>query len=491
LRHHNILGKRNTADLLAFILFAICFIFFYTFWDLPVKSWDEAVYANNAIEMSKNHNYWVLHNNGKPDLFNTKPPFVIWLQSFFISVFGITELSIRIPSFLSLLIIVLVLFKNLNKISSYSLPFFSNLILLSSFGFIGFHGISTGDLDATLTMWLTLIIVVVFNKILNANGFIDTKWIYILFVLFFMGFLTKSTAIFLVTPGLIATIFIFKKEKVVFKNKHFYIASIITVCLITGYYCLMDFKTPGYFKAAWLSEYKRIFFDVMPWHKQPFNYYFNNLLTRFFPWIYLLIPGIITGFVSKTPTIKKLTIYLTVICISYLSLISFAPNKLEWYDVPLYPLFAVLTGILLHEIEYYVNPTKNYFTLLFYAFFLFITGLQISKNLMRIKTPSYKEPLEFEGIALKQLVNEKSIYKLKILMSVENIQHYNQLNFYRQRFFIQRGLLPEVITEPAAINDNDTVLVCQQKHNESLSKFKIDTIKKVNSCVLVRVDIIK
>lgn len=47
-----------------------------------IRMWDEASYANNSIDMLlTNQNIFVVEKQGKPDLYNTKPPFVIWLQA--------------------------------------------------------------------------------------------------------------------------------------------------------------------------------------------------------------------------------------------------------------------------------------------------------------------------------------------------------------------------------------------------------------------------
>src|SRR5688572_17362545 len=75
----------------------------YSYRDVPIRIWDEAIYANNALEMTETENLLVLHNNGEPSLYNTKPPLNIWLQALSIRVFGINEFAIRLPSYLALL----------------------------------------------------------------------------------------------------------------------------------------------------------------------------------------------------------------------------------------------------------------------------------------------------------------------------------------------------------------------------------------------------
>src|SRR6476469_4901663 len=65
---------------------------------LSIRLWDESRLANNAIEMGINKNYIVTYYGGQPDMWNTKPPLMIWLQVFFGNLIGFNELSIRLPS---------------------------------------------------------------------------------------------------------------------------------------------------------------------------------------------------------------------------------------------------------------------------------------------------------------------------------------------------------------------------------------------------------
>ena len=47
----------------------------------PLREWDEARNAINAYEMTEHHNLLVKTYNHEPDLWETKPPLLIWLQA--------------------------------------------------------------------------------------------------------------------------------------------------------------------------------------------------------------------------------------------------------------------------------------------------------------------------------------------------------------------------------------------------------------------------
>ena len=65
---------------------------------LPIRIWDESRQAINAYEMYHNSDYIVTHFEGKPDMWNTKPPFLIWTQVILMKTIGINELAVRLPS---------------------------------------------------------------------------------------------------------------------------------------------------------------------------------------------------------------------------------------------------------------------------------------------------------------------------------------------------------------------------------------------------------
>lgn len=70
----------------------------------PLRTWDEAIYANAARHMVK-QGYWLVpHLYWWPDAlvpFLEKPPLVPWLQALSMSVFGVNEFAARFPSALA------------------------------------------------------------------------------------------------------------------------------------------------------------------------------------------------------------------------------------------------------------------------------------------------------------------------------------------------------------------------------------------------------
>src|SRR5690349_8049272 len=78
--------------------------------ELPLECWDEARLAMNAHDMHKTGNWIVTTFWNSPDMWNTKPPLMIWLQAICIKIFGENELAIRLPSALAALATCMLLF---------------------------------------------------------------------------------------------------------------------------------------------------------------------------------------------------------------------------------------------------------------------------------------------------------------------------------------------------------------------------------------------
>lgn len=105
--------KWSLRDVLLFILLSVgvYYSLFHKLGEAPLTLWDEARYANNAIDLLENPHLFKVTHLGEPDQFNTKPALVIGLQAVCMRILGINELAVRLPSALfGLLTLVLVYF---------------------------------------------------------------------------------------------------------------------------------------------------------------------------------------------------------------------------------------------------------------------------------------------------------------------------------------------------------------------------------------------
>lgn len=345
------LTKKNYLILLKLFLFAgiVYFPIFLHLEYLPIRIWDEARLAINAYEMHENGNFIVTYFKGNPDMWNTKPPLMIWFQVIFIKLFGVGELAIRLPAAIAaFLTCVLLMVFFIKYLESYWFGLIAVIVLITSQGYISVHGTRTGDYDSLLVFFLTLSSLSLFCYLQDTS---KARYLYLLFISLILGVLTKGIAGLMVTPALF--LFVVIKRKLVFliKNKHLYNNIGIFILVVLGYYILREVYNPGYIKAVFENEMGGRYLDTIENHKHEFWFYYNNFIhERFKPWVWLLPVGIVIGLIQKNEKIRNLTIFSIVIVFQYFFTISYGQTKLEWYDLPLYPFLSILTVMSIYLI---------------------------------------------------------------------------------------------------------------------------------------------
>ena len=329
---------------------------------LPIRVWDESRLAINAYEMMNNGDLIVTHFGGKPDMWNTKPPLLIWMQAGFMKAIGVNELAVRLPSAIAgfLTCVVLLIF-SIKYLKKFWFGFIAILVLITSHGYINLHATRTGDYDALLTLFTTLsgLLFFVFCKT-DKN-----KYLYLFFMFTAMAVLTKSITGLLFMPAILIYAIVQKKIIPLLKNKHFYIGLLSFIILVAGYYLLRELKNPGYITAVYKNEFGGRYMNTIENHKHEFWYYYNNFIDFQLSKWYLLVPcGLVVGMVAKDKRIRKITLFSLLMVVVFFIVISTAQTKLEWYDVPLYPYLSIIITVFIYYIFHFlrnsnwINKTK-------------------------------------------------------------------------------------------------------------------------------------
>ncbi len=317
----------------------------------PIQLWDEGRTAINAYEMYKNGNWLVTHYDGKPEMWNTKPPLLTWIQVIFMKLIGINELSIRLPSAIAALFTCFALFIFLKfYLKNSLLGIISMFVLITSTGYVTIHGTRTGDYDALLTLFLTANIFFLFS-------FIETKrniFIYMFFITLGFSVLTKSSAGLFYLPGVFLFILFDRKLLFFLKNKHVYFSLFIFLGMIGGYYLLRENINPGYLKAVYENELGGRFkaqTDGEPEKEKLF--YLKNLgndLKRFDFWYPFLPFGFLIGLLNQNKKLFRLSLYISLLLFFHSLVLIFSKTKYHWYDTPWYPLMSILVAISIYQI---------------------------------------------------------------------------------------------------------------------------------------------
>jgi len=324
------------------------FIFFQRLDTFQIRPWDEAIYANNAYEMWQSGKYFMLTNHFVNDLYNTKPLLPFWTQVLSFSLFGFNEMAVRLPSAVASMFTALMVFMFVRRYASATWGWTAFFVLVTSAGFVHFHTARTGDMDALLTLFLTGSCLAFFNLLQEESPKRNSILFYLLFLA--LAFASKTFAALLFLPAQIVLLVYYKKLAAIVKHRAFYAGTAIALLIALLPLVLRNIEQPGYLVRTFSFDALRVA-NVVENHNEPFGFYFINFFTWRFPtWIVVSFLGLIMMVRSPETSTRKLGIAIAASLISYLLIISFSVTKLEWYDMPLYPLMAIAAGYLVWQV---------------------------------------------------------------------------------------------------------------------------------------------
>ena len=319
---------------------------------LPFRLWDESRLASNAYEMHRNGNLIVTYYEGEPEMWNTKPPLVIWMQLLFIKLLGFNELAVRLPSAIAGLLTCFALLYFSEKFFKTYLPgAFACLVLVTTNGYVDTHAIRTGDYDGPLAFFTTIFVLAAFLYTESENK----KWLTPLFAGITLAVLTKSVQPLLFTPGIALYFLLRRKWKLLF-TKTFIIGCITAGAIAGAYYIIREIMNEGYMLAVWNNELGGRYFNGLEENTEGPLYYISRMGGYLFPyWIWVLPFAIAAGLISKDEKIKRFTTFNLIVTLSYFLFITISKTKLYWYTVPLFPLLSLQIAVFFYQAFLYLR----------------------------------------------------------------------------------------------------------------------------------------
>ncbi len=453
----------NVWDYLAILICSVPA--FYLLGSPAIYIWDEAVYVNASLDMSQGHHWWVPLQSA----YNTKPPLVLWLQAISLKCLPWPEFAVRLPSALSVTGIMILLSLALKR---WGFSQWTRIVVLVSFvgneGFVRHHISRTGDLDAVMSFFVVGYSIIVLDAIHFDRW--SKKYNILFFAMVIFAFYAKSIAGWMML-GPLVVIWILSPMRKVLWAKQFIVGGIMTAGICLFYYLSRECIQPGFISLAWHSEYLRMFSNVMPWHEHGFGYYFKNFvsLRTYTPWIFFLIAAIgYSIFIFKKNSVKDHLLRWIIISLCYMLLISIPADKLEWYDAPVYPFFALILGTVAGQMVEYI-PKQWKILLLIPILFIFWHKINFIRNDIQPR-----HPFEYEGAMLRQVQDDDSI---KVFMPVQTPEHRLQLDFYVKDIFQKNWKSINVLDKVDEIAINDHIIVSNENLKKINDNFKTDTLK--------------
>ncbi len=462
---------------IGFFLLLCYFPLFLHLDSLSLRLWDESRRGVNAMEMAEGGPLLVPQFEGRPDMYGTKPPLLIWLQAAFMKVLGYNELAVRLPSALAGLLTVFLLayfsHKHLHQPLGGCL---AGLVLLTSRGYINYHGAISGDYDALLTLWLTAYSLMFF-LFLESRQWRYFYWMALFIVL--AGW-TKGIAGLFFLPALALYALLKGRLFWLLRQPRLYISVFIVLFGIMSYYLAREQLNPGYVAAVLENEVGGRYFKAQEGQGRPFWFYFRVIhqYERFYPWQFFLPFAFIVGLWLKP--LRKISGLALLIAVFFLLLISAARTKLEWYYLPVLPLLSLVVGLGLEQL--YKSLAGRFSFLqqkaLLAVFILALFGPPYYKTVKKVYA------FEHEGWDKEKMVYRDMMRRLKEhkQYTILHPSYNGQIAFYKKKYKlrgyeISEHLLsappPEVQQVPAGPPDfqpAEKVLFCERAAEEALKK---------------------
>lgn len=354
--------KKYRKDILILILLSLLApLFFYKLGQSSLVSWDEAWYGDVARHIVQTGNLFNLVYNGAT--FTDKPPGGFWIEAIFFKLFGISELTARLPQAFAGLITIYVLYLLGSKLFNRFVGFASALSLSSSFWFLS--RARSGNLDVLLTLFFVLTIYLAVLASVKKKFFLPMS-----LSLVFLAMIKGIVFIPAIIPVLII---IFWKNKL-YKLKDYLQPIILTSGLFSLWILLIYIKEPS--EALWHfshslrgSTIDNNFIDSIKLFKE---YLYNGIGKWFWPGIF----GLILGIFLKEKRLLILALFFIFYSVQFL----FSPDIQIWHLIPLHPFMILLfygSIFVLSEKIFRFRKSKLLIGILLIIFALYFSALQI------------------------------------------------------------------------------------------------------------------
>jgi 4-amino-4-deoxy-L-arabinose transferase-like glycosyltransferase len=458
-----------------------------------IYTWDESRQAVNAIEMLINGDVLITHFNGSPDLWNTKPPLLIWLMTLSMSLFGPNVVAIRLPSALAALGTVLVLADFcLRYLRDWRKACLSGFIITTSVGFIGYHVASTADYDALLVFWETLYCFLFFKYLEDEQK----HWkLYLSAICLCGALLTKGIAGSLCLPGL--AIYALWKRKFIrlIKNYRLYGVLLLVVAVVGGYYLLREQASTGFLQAVFTNEVSGRYLQAAEDHDGPITYYYSLLIeSQFVPWVYALPLCLLIGLFNRNVRIREVMIFCTVCSFVFLMLISTAHTKISWYSAPVIPFLSLIVASGLVDTRDWLAERlfKNHAKLMLELILIAIACIGVTVHIFHINRKdrwvrSSEDPYALILKDMKQIIPHKKKY---LVLKDDRYADYDSPTYRPQVLFYLKseqlqGYTLEISSMKRIWHVGDTLVSCNADILKAISKsYRVQKIHSARWCDL-------
>lgn len=374
---------------------------------LPLIGTTEGRYAQISQHMVTSGD-WVtprLWTDGELIPFMGKPPLFFWSSAVSMKIFGINEFAARLPSLISLAVILFLMWVVLIRYTDRCTAWQAMFICISSSVIFVSSGLVI--VDMMLTMGVAGALLAYYAFIQEQNRKIRKRWSMVIFFMLALGFMTKGpVAIALVALPVLAWTVYFRKWRDL-KDHAWLSGIIIFLVIVAPWFYLAEIRNPGFLKYFFVNEnfLRFIVHDYGDKYGSGHEYIRGTAIIMMIgaacPWsvygAYRLFKCRSIHYVKKVFKDNKMSFFLFVIIIDTIFW-SFARQLLITYLYPLVPLFAAWLAILIQQQTERVRQDCNIFNMHAFTICLITTILLVASTPMMSQRRSTKGIIEISDV---------------------------------------------------------------------------------------------
>jgi 4-amino-4-deoxy-L-arabinose transferase-like glycosyltransferase len=322
------------------LIAAVAFVLLYQLGSAALFEPDEGRNAEKAREILLLNDWVTPHENFYPVL--DKPIFFYWLIALSYKLFGLSEWTARLPSLLSALGCVLLIYLFSRSHWGRWVALWSALVLVTSVEFFLLARIVIFDM--LLTLFQTVALLAFYEAAHTENRRRRVAFCLTLYLALGAGTLVKGL-VAVVIPGIVFFLFILLRGRWDILRRIYLIPGAgVFLAVVLPWYLQADAQNPGYLNyylwAEHFGRYTSATFD----RSEPWYYFIVVGLVGFFPWT-LILPWIIKHFWRRGWDDK--TLYLMLWVSVPLLFFSASHSKLPHYILPIFPALSIMAGAIL------------------------------------------------------------------------------------------------------------------------------------------------
>ncbi len=331
----------------ALILATLYLCYFHNLGAIGLVGPDEPRYAWIARDMAETGDWVTPRLYGRP--WFEKPVLYYWGAALSFKLFGVSEVTSRLPCAFAALLATLALAWLAWRIYGAWTARWLLLLLPTTVGMIGFSHAAATDMPFAASLTITMVFAAVILGLTRkpqSPPTPRTPWLALICFGFFLGLATLAkgpASIILSGGGVLLWAAFTKRWRDAFRCLH--PVAIASFCLTAlPWYILCSRRNPDFFRIFIIEHNFKRYLTPEFQHIQPFWFYVPVLLIAFAPWTLALIWSALFGAIRSWPQRRPsdatlLALYWAIFCLVFFSL---SKSKLPGYILPAIPPIGLL-----------------------------------------------------------------------------------------------------------------------------------------------------